>query len=179
MQFTDRDLEYIKDYSHLALTFNDFKQMAENDELSLTEKIGFPNAYRDGVESIIINDILKKLFKNEDTNKVILDIGSGCSNLTKLLIETVLKRNNKIILCDSEEMLSLIPNQDDVLKVSGKFPYNIDDFSSYKNQLDGIVIYSVLQHVIIEDSVYSFIDSALELLKPGGKLLLGDIPTLS
>jgi len=97
MQFTDRDLEYIKDYSHLALTFNDFKQMAENDELSLTEKIGFPNAYRDGVESIIINDILKKLFKNEDTNKVILDIGSGCSNLTKLLIETVLKRNNKII----------------------------------------------------------------------------------
>lgn len=46
-------------------------------------------------------------------------------------------------------------------------------------QFDSILVYSVMQHILLEASPFTFIDRATLLLKPGGNLLLGDIPNRS
>jgi len=179
MQLDTRDLDFIKTYCNRTLSFEEFQEMAKDDSLSLNEKIGAPNSYRNDTESIILEDISSKIKSLNGHNKQILDIGSGCSKLTQLLIEKIKTNNNTLILCDSQEMLELIDDDQSISKISGKFPYNLPNFSNYKNSLDGIITYSVLAHVILEDSIYNFIDSALELLKPGGELLIGDLPNIS
>jgi 2-polyprenyl-3-methyl-5-hydroxy-6-metoxy-1,4-benzoquinol methylase len=179
MQLSNKDKKYIETYSHLSLSFEDFKAMAKNESLSLSEKIGFPEAYRDGLESIILEDISNKIKSLNKYQKNILDIGSGCSELTTELIRKAKENNHKLILCDSQEMLDLITDEECVNKISGKFPYTQNIFSHLTNSLDGIIVYSVLQHIILEDSIFNFIDSSLELLKPGGEMLIGDIPNIS
>ena len=179
MQLDTRDLDFIQNYCNRTLSFEEFQKMAKNESLSLNEKIGVPNSYRDKTESFILEDITSKVKSLNSTNKSILDIGSGCSLLTQLLIEKIKQKNNELVLCDSEEMLALVPNDKSINKISGKFPYNLDKFSNYKNKFDGIIVYSVLAHVILEDSIFNFIDSSLELLKSGGELLIGDLPNIS
>lgn len=180
MDLNPRDKEYIETYSHKFLTFEDFKDMAKDSSLSPAEKIGFPETYRSGIEELILEDISRKLYCLNSKSKKILDIGSGCSNLTQLLINKVSQDESDLYLCDSEEMLNLIQsNSTNIHKISGKFPENLDKFSTHRESFDGIIIYSVLQHVILEDSIFNLIDSCLDLLKSGGELLIGDIPNIS
>ena len=42
-----------------------------------------------------------------------------------------------------------------------------------------ILVYSVLQYVFVDASVFDFVDACLELLAPEGQLLIGDIPNVS
>ena len=97
MQLSKKDKKYIENYSHLSLSFEDFKEMAKNESLSLSEKIGFPEAYRDGLESIILEDISNKIKSLNKYQKNILDIGSGCSELTTELIRKAKENNHKSI----------------------------------------------------------------------------------
>ena len=66
-----------------SLTFNDFRRMAEDDSLSIYEKIGFPNSYREGKEELIFDDIEAKLPSLSGRDKIVLDIDaqSGPGNL--------------------------------------------------------------------------------------------------
>ena len=179
MQLNNRDKEYIETYSSKSISFDDFKSMAKDPSLSTIEKIGFPEAYRKNNEELILEDISSKLSNLNKPRQKILDIGSGCSKLTELLMDKAKTLEHELILCDSEEMLELLENQDFIKKITGKFPYNIKKMTHLTETLDGILVYSVLQHVILEDSIFNFIDSALELLKSGGQLLIGDIPNIS
>ena len=60
-------------------------------------------------------------------------------------------------------------------KFSGKFP----DMKLPDIKFDAIVAYSVLPIVFLDQSIYGFIHSCLDLLKPKGRLLLGDLPNIS
>jgi hypothetical protein len=80
---------------------------------------------------------------------------------------------------DSAEMLGLIDTPSAIKKVPGKFPDAITELKPYIANLDLIVAYSVMQHVILDSNPFSFVDKALELLRPTGSLLLGDIPNNS
>jgi hypothetical protein len=42
-----------------------------------------------------------------------------------------------------------------------------------------VLAYSVLQVVFLDANVFSFVDQALTLLRPGGRLLVGDLPNAS
>jgi 2-polyprenyl-3-methyl-5-hydroxy-6-metoxy-1,4-benzoquinol methylase len=179
MQLNNRDKEYIETYSNKSISFDDFRSMAKDPSLSAIEKIGFPEAYRKNNEELILEDISSKLSNLNKPKQKILDIGSGCSKLTELLIDKSKILEHELILCDSEEMLELLENLDFVKKITGKFPYNIEKMTHLTETLDGILVYSVLQHVILEDSIFNFIDSSLALLKSGGQLLIGDIPNIS
>lgn len=161
------------------ITFDDFKQRALDDNLSNSERIGFPNAYRQGYTREILADILTKLPALSENNKVIVDIGCGCSELTLTTIQFCQQQQHKLVLVDSAEMLSLLPEGPGIEKVPGRFPQNQAFIDKYQNSVDAIIIYSVLQHVILEDNLFNFIDKALELLNTGGMLLLGDIPNIS
>jgi SAM-dependent methyltransferase len=171
MNFEKKDLSYI--------TFEDFKQFALDNSLSPSEKIGFPDAYRKGYDALIFEDIKSKLNNFNHAAKTVLDLGCGCSELAKLIVEYSQKQRHRLILADSAEMLNHLPNDEHLIKITGKFPDNFNDYLPYKWQIDTIIIYSVIHHVILEDSLIAFLDSALELLAPGGELLIGDIPNIS
>ncbi|MCW4047201.1 MAG: class I SAM-dependent methyltransferase [Candidatus Bathyarchaeota archaeon] len=169
-----------KDYKNFeSLTFEDFKRLAKNEKLSRYEKIGFPDEYRKGYERAIFDDIKSKLKGLREKSRIVLDIGCGCSELAFMILDLCERNNSKLLLVDSEEMLSMIPTKSFVEKFPGRFPDCSSLFEKYKGNVDVILVYSVIQHVFLESNIFVFIDKACELLRDGGEMLIGDIPNVS
>ncbi len=162
------------------LTFEDFKKLARDKSLSRYERIGFPNSYREGKEERIFIDIAQKLTNLNKENKVILDIGPGCSGLAFLMIERCREHGHILILVDSAEMLDYLPDEQFITKVPGRYPHDCESlFAHYANRVNALLSYSVLQYVFAESSVFDFVDKSLGLLADGGEMLIGDIPNIS
>ena len=157
--------------------YEQFKEMAIDDSLTIHEKIGFVNEQREGYTNAIFADIISKLPSINQQNKKIADIGCGCGELAQFMVKKCVGNENYLYLIDSEEMLNLLPSNDNVWKIAGKFPNEVEDFiSQYRNTFDAVLVYSVMHYVTLDDSVFNFIDRAVELLAPNGRLLLGDLP---
>lgn len=168
------------DYRRFSdLGFEDFRRMAKDSSLSRYEKIGFPNSYREGKEELIFRDIVTKLPGLQEKNKVVLDIGPGCSDLPRMLIDLCKRNSHSLLLVDSQEMLSNLPDDESVTKIGGYFPQCERLFADFAGKVDAIVAYSLLHYVFVESNVWGFLDRCLELLNHGGKLLIGDIPNVS
>ena len=162
------------------LTFDGFRELATADGLSRFERIGFPDSYRDGYEAAIFWDICSKLTNLGDRGRTVFDIGCGCSDLPLLLADTCRRQGHELILCDSAEMLGHLPDEPFVRKAAGRFPADSADLiTEYAGRVDAILVYSVLQYVFVEGSVFDFVDACLSLLAPGGQLLIGDVPNAS
>jgi hypothetical protein len=171
-------LSFQKRFSNI--TFSDFKKMAKEPTLSCYEKIGFPNAYRNGKEDLILEDIACKLSNINHQNNLILDIGAGCSSLPQKLADLCCANQNHLIRVDSKEMLDLLPCEDNITNLYGAFPRDCRDFiEKHQQKISAILVYSVLQYVFAEGNLFEFVDLCLSLLAPGGQLLLGDIPNAS
>ena len=169
-----------KDKINLAksrMTFETFKTMASDKGLSKYEKIGFPDDYREEYEENIFNNI-NIILRLDRKGIVFFDIGCGCSELPKLIIKNAIKNRQNLYMVDSEEMLVHLPNKDNIFKTPGKFPDEIS-LLEYKNKVDAIVLYSVLQHIVLDMNPFHVIDEAVKLLNDGGRLLIGDIPNIS
>ncbi len=162
------------------LSFEDFRRMATDDSLSKYERIGFPNEYRQGKEAAIFADIVSKLPALGDRAKTILDIGPGCSDLPRMLDDLCDRQGHTLVLVDSEEMLAHHGDRPGLEKFAGQFPSGPGVLDRYREGVDGILAYSVLSIVFSEQqSVFAFLDSAMELLAPGGSMLIGDVPNIS
>lgn len=160
-------------------TFDDYRRMAQDSSLSCYEKVGFPDAYRKETEPFIFEDILRKLPLLEQKNKVVLDIGPGCSRLPHMLIELCERNGHTLLLIDSEEMLALLPDRPFIHKLPGQFPKMEAIVQEYQGRVDGLLSYSVLQIAFKEGFLQQFVDTALGMLAEGGEMLLGDIPNIS
>jgi hypothetical protein len=165
-----RDLERFD-----GITFADFRRMARDDTLSQYEKIGFPDSYRAGAEEAILADIVKKLPALDSERSRVLDIGPGCSELPRMLIELCARRGHTVVLVDSAEMLGQLPDATHVTKVAGAFP----GVALPKGPYDAILAYSVLHYVFAEGDVFAFLDRAISLLAHSGAMLIGDVPNVS
>lgn len=161
------------------LTFDDFRRMAKDDSLSRHEKIGFPDSYREGKEEAIFADILAKLPSLGGRNKVVLDIGPGCSALPLMLIELCRANGHTLLLVDSEEMLSRLPDEPFVKKNAAYYPRCEELFKQYGGGVDVILTYSVLHYIFAESNIWDFLDRSLMLLAPCGEMLIGDVPNVS
>src|SRR4051794_23325446 len=161
------------------LAFDDFRRMATDDSLSRYEKIGFPDEYREGAERAIFDDIAAKLPALSGRGRVVLDIGPGCSELPVMIRDACRNGGNRLVLVDSPEMLDHHPDEPGIEKFAGRFPDCPHLFDRYAGQIDAILAYSVLQYVLPDASVFTFVDLAMELLAPGGALLVGDLPNAS
>lgn len=159
------------------LSFDSFRKLAKSKGLSDNEKIGFPDSYRSGYEEKILKDIYDKLQLQNRKGLKVLDIGCGASELTRKLASDCLAMKHKLVLLDSKEMLKNLKLSKEVEMYAGKFP---DKKFTEKHQahFDCILCYSVLFYVFANDNVFDFIHQALDVLKPGGRLLLGDIPNV-
>ena len=167
------------DLASVRLDYEGFRELAKNKELSQYEKIGFPDDYRKGYEQFILNDIVGKLTNLGEDKKIVLDIGPGCSELPKFLIDMCEAKNHKLVFCDSEEMLSFHENKPFLFKVAGMFPKILDQVCEVEPQYDVILCYSIFHYIFIDTNIWNFIDSCMKLLAPKGQLLIGDIPNIS
>ncbi|MFN7624640.1 MAG: SAM-dependent methyltransferase, partial [Acidobacteriota bacterium] len=94
-----------------TIGFDDFRRFAEDPTMSTYEKIGFPDSYRQGNERQIFEDILVKLPPLNQHQQRVLDIGPGCSDLPRLLIDKCAEQGHQLFLVDSAEMLLLLPER--------------------------------------------------------------------
>ncbi len=162
------------------LDFEAFRVLAKNDAMTSAEKIGFPPSYRTGFEDAILRDIVTKLSLDKP-NQLVLDIGCGCDLLADHVIDFCQTHSHQLLLVDSEEMLGQlnIAGKAWIKAIPGRFPQDQQMLEMYRNSLDAIIVYSVMQHVIMDSNPFTFVDKAVSLLKEGGRLLLGDIPNIS
>lgn len=159
--------------------YEDFRRMAVDPSLSPHEKIGFPDSYREGFEPAIFQDILAKAGNLALAGKTIVDIGPGCAGLPRLIIEHCAARGHALVLVDSQEMLDHLPDAAGVRKIAGFYPDCGDALAPLKGKVDVIICYSVFHYIFVEAAFWRFIDDAIDLLAPGGQLLIGDIPNVS
>ena len=162
------------------LSFQQFKTLANDPNLSQYEKIGFPDEYRKGKEKAIYADIKTKLSLLNKRAQIIMDIGCGCSELPKMLAKTCAKNMSELHVFDSPEMLSCLHTSEPIIKHSGNFPSQFPELiNSYNKRVSCILVYSVIQYIMNEGNLFQFLDTCLSLLKDGGEILIGDIPNVS
>ena len=162
------------------LTYEGFRDLATNASLSPYEKIGFPDSYRAGKEKEIFADIRSKLPNLEKRQQVVLDIGPGCTDVPRMMVDLCAANQHTLILVDAPEMLGLLPDLPHVRKHPGRFPDDCRDLlSEYAGRIDVLVTYSVFHYVYAEGNVFHFVDECIRLLAHGGGLLIGDIPNIA
>jgi hypothetical protein len=172
----DKDME-LQRFADIG--FEDFRRMARDVSLSPIEKVGFPDHYRAGKEEAIFADIRSKVRKLDKQGVRVLDIGPGCSALPHMLITACLATGGWIGLVDSAEMLALLPDGAGIEKFACRFPQCPQLLERCRGQMDVILCYSVLHYIFAEGNVWDFLDQGLQLLAPGGEMLIGDIPNIS
>ena len=130
-----------------------------------------------GVETEILDDIIYKI--DLQTNQNFLDIGCGYGLLTEYLISKISDNNITATLIDLPEIITLIKkniekDNKNLIFLEGYFPevYN----GVYEQMYDRILLYGVLHY---SDDPYQMIDLIINLLKPYGRILLGDLPNIS
>lgn len=171
------DKDKLKRFAQIG--FEDFRTMALDGSLDQYEKIGAYDGFRRGYEEAIFRDIRAKLpLLNGDGRKV-MDIGAGCSDLPRLLIQLCADQHHRLVMVDSAEMLSLLPADGCLEKVPARFPDCETHIQSWAGTFDVVLVYSVLHYVFRESNAWDFVDQALSLLAPGGTMLIGDIPNAS
>lgn len=159
--------------------YDDFRRMAMDDSLSAHERIGFPDTYRDAYETEIFADIESKLPNLSRQSQNVLDIGPGCAGLPRLLADVCRLQEHSLVLIDSPEMLAHLPDGPGVIKLPGFYPDCDDALQQWIGRFDVILCYSVFQYIFIEASFWKFLDLSIQLLAPGGQMLIGDIPNVS
>ncbi|WP_091722302.1 class I SAM-dependent methyltransferase [Methylobacterium phyllostachyos] len=169
------------DLATIDLNYDGFRALARNTHLSLHERTGFPDSYRAGQESAILSDIQSKLPALNRQGQVIVDVGPGCAELPRLLIELCRKNGHRLILVDSPEMLTQLPDADHVIKIAGPFPAVADAVRDTAGDVgvDALLCYSVLQYMFVDGNIFDVIDATIDLLAPGGDALFGDVPNAS
>jgi hypothetical protein len=161
------------------LDYAGFARLAADQTLSKYEKIGFPDAYRAGFEDAIFADIRSKLPGLEAVGGRVLDIGPGCSDLATMVIDLCRDRGHSLTVIDSEPMLALLPSEPFIDRRPGLFPTNRKSLVDLSGAVDTILMYSVFQYIFIDANPFDAIDLCLDLLAPGGRALIGDIPNIS
>jgi cyclopropane fatty-acyl-phospholipid synthase-like methyltransferase len=162
-----------------GLSYEAFRRRAVDPSLSASEKIGFPDVLREGAEDQILDSIATLAGVRRRSGMLVVDIGCGCGTLTRRLVELCGVLGHELLLVDSAEMLDQLPSTASVRKLPGRFPSPALHMDEYLGGADVVVVYSVLHYVFVEASVFEFVDAALELLAPGGSLLIGDVPNVS
>ena len=162
------------------LSYDDFKTLATEEGLSPYERVGAPDSYYEGRQDAVLQDIRTKLPKLESPGRRVVDIGCGCGPLVFQLISFCKEMGHLYVLVDSDEVLARLPDEPHVRKVIGQFPQeSAASLSDLAGNADVVIAYSIFHYVVLDTNPFDFLDRALNLLAPGGQLLVADIPNQS
>jgi hypothetical protein len=162
-----------------GIGYEGFRRLALQEGLSVYERIGFPDDYRQGHEAAIFADIRQKLTNLDCANATVIDIGPGCSDVPRALIDLCESMGHALTLIDSPEMLSLLPGGPRLNKIPAMYPNCAQALKPLQGHVDAMLCYSVLQYILVDAAFFRFLDVSLSLLAPGGQFLIGDIPNNS
>lgn len=98
--------------------------------------------------------------------------------IVKIVYLQIFVINYHLYLVDSKDMLDNLPDEKFITKFPCEFP-KYEAILELKNSMDCIIIYSVLHHVVEYGNYIKFLDTAVELLKANGRLLLADISNIT
>lgn len=171
----DRDI----DFAEVRLTYEGFRRLAINPHLSVHGRIGFPDTYRGTQERDIFDDICAKLPPLARPGQTVLDIGPGCANLPRMLIELCGRQSHQLYLIDSPEMLAQLPDAACARKIEGAFPACFPASGIAEGSVNALLCYSVLHYLFVETNPFHVVDTVVQALAPGGVALFGDIPNAS
>lgn len=160
-------------------SFEMFRRLATSSGMSRAGRIGFQDDEREGRSEVIFGDIAQKLPALLEPRRSIIDIGPGCGELAEYLVSRAARLEQRLLLVDSEEMLSALPNSSQALRVSGEFPLNRAAVAAALPAADAILVYSVAHYIYRDRDLFRFVAECLALLAPRGRLLVGDIPNRS
>lgn len=172
----------IVEFASVELDYEGFRQLAQNGNLDVHGRIGFPTAYREPYEPAILTDILAKLPRlTEAEGLVVADVGPGCANLPRMLIDLCAQRRHQLLLVDSQEMLAQLPDVANVTtKIVGPFPKTASAIAAAAPAgVDALLCYSVLHYMYVDSNLFDVVDATVGLLAPEGRALFGDIPNHS
>jgi hypothetical protein len=96
-----------------------------------------------------------------------------------MLVELCRRQTHTLLLVDSEEMLARLPDEPFIRKFPAYYPRCEELFAEFAGKVDVLLCYSVLHYVYAESNLWDFLDASLQLLAPGGQMLLGDVPNVS
>ena len=149
--------------------------MARDESLTPNERSGFPESYRAGAEGAILADILEKLPALSGEHAAVVDIGCGATPLTLAIGQLCHEHGHELLLIDGRDVLAQLPEAPGITKLAGRFPDLPIVEAEWTARCDAIIAYSVMQLVFVEASIFGFLDAALAMLRPGGRILLGDL----
>jgi len=161
------------------LSYQEFEKLAFKPGLKNYERVGFSSSHRQNAEKEIFPDLLRKIPKLNQKNNNILEIGCGCSLPVRELINHCKKKKHHLVLVDSPNMLSRLPDHVFLKKIPHRFPEKQNFLKDYQKKFDVIIIYSVIHAIYEHQNVFTFLDRAVSLLKEGGHLFVGDMANVS
>lgn len=140
----------------------------------LAEKIDSPtllagrNAFQSNAEKYIYKDVITKL-RLKKTDRI-LEIGCGVG----IILNPISKYVKQAVGLDHQSLVNKykangVPSN--VKLLAGRWPE-----TKVSGTFDRILVYSVLHYLPNAKSAKLFIVKCLEVLRPGGTLMLGDIP---
>ena len=152
------------------MSFNSFENYGRRARLGVTNtEIAGRYPSQESAERSILLDVIRKLEIHADDT--VLDIGCGVGLLACPLSFMV----SSVTGVDHPEVVELMQARcPGVEPICGDFlEVNLGD-----REFTKIIIYSVVQNLPDEESVVRFLRKALQHLRPGGRLLVGDISNI-
>lgn len=137
-------------------------------EVSATEQSG-RYSFQAAAERRILADIVSKLSPTPDDR--LLEIGCGPGNLLiplSFLVKEAIGIDHPSVVARGKARF----RDAQVTWLEGQFP----DVAA-AGAFDCVLIYSVIQNLQSMAAVEAFLDAAVAVLPPGGRLLVGDIPS--
>jgi SAM-dependent methyltransferase len=117
-------------------------------------------------EALIAGDVVEKL-RLEPSDRL-LEIGCGTGNVLRPLAARV---GEAVGIDHGACLAAFAPVPENVELVPGRWPQ-----VRLEGDFSKVLAYSVLHYLTGADQAFEFIDRCVELVRPGGRILLGDLP---
>lgn len=150
-------------------SFENYARLASDQHVENTELSG-RYAFQGNDEKRIVPDVSAKLDIREDDT--LLEIGSGPGNLLIPLSHIV----RLAAAIDSAPVLDRMLSRRDGKSRIETYPGNFLSIELPPLRFSKVLIYSVFHYLDSHEMALSFLERALSLLQPGGRLLVGDLP---